>query len=287
MVATPIGNLSDLSPRAQQVLAEVDWVAAEDTRRGGQLLQHFGIRARMLSMHEHNERQQASKLLQRLEAGENIAIISDAGTPLISDPGYPLVSQAQTAGIRVVPVPGPNAAITALSCAGLATDRFVFEGFLPAKTAARKARLLELQAESRTLVFYESSHRIVACIEDMAELFGGHRKAVIARELTKLHETLFANELQTIATWLVSDPNQQKGEFVVIIQGSEEKDKNALDAHAEHVLATLLQQLSTKQAAELAAQITGINKNALYKKALHLRAERNRPETESSSPNHQ
>lgn len=268
IVATPIGNLGDISQRALEVLAGVDLVAAEDTRRSGQLLQHFHIRTSTLALHEHNERQVAEQLLQRLRAGEAIALVSDAGTPLLSDPGYYLVNQARLAGVPVVPVPGASALLAALSVAGLPTDRFVFEGFLPVKSAARIKRLQQLTEDPRTLVFYEAPHRIVEMLRDMASVFGAERQAVVARELTKTFETIHADTLAGLVEWVLADENQQKGEFVVLVKGAEAREAEGLDAEAERVLSILLEELPVKQAAALAASITGEKKNRLYQRAL-------------------
>jgi len=269
VVATPIGNLEDISARALSVLKQVALVAAEDTRHSGTLLSHFGIRAELISLHDHNEAERAPLLVARLEAGESVALISDAGTPLISDPGFELVRAARAAGITVTPVPGASALIAALSVSGLPTDRFVFEGFLPAKPAARRERLAALAAETRTLVFYESVHRLKESLADMAAAFGAARPAVLARELTKLHEQVRDGALQTLVEWAGSDPVAGKGELVLMVAGAAAAD-TALDAEAERVLKTLLRELPVKQAAALAAEITGLNKNPLYERALEL-----------------
>ena len=269
VVATPIGNLEDISARALSVLKQVALVAAEDTRHSGTLLSHFGIRAELISLHDHNEAERAPLLVTRLEAGESVALISDAGTPLISDPGFELVRAARAAGITVTPVPGASALIAALSVSGLPTDRFVFEGFLPAKPAARRERLAALAAETRTLVFYESVHRLKESLADMAAAFGAARPAVLARELTKLHEQVRDGALQTLVEWAGSDPVAGKGELVLMVAGAAAAD-TALDAEAERVLKTLLRELPVKQAAALAAEITGLNKNPLYERALEL-----------------
>lgn len=268
IVATPIGNLGDISQRALHVLNEVDLIAAEDTRRSGQLLQHFNITTPTTSLHEHNERQVAEQLLSRLQAGEAIALISDAGTPLLSDPGYFLVNQARQAGVSVVPIPGASALLAALSVAGLPTDRFVFEGFLPAKSAARLKRLQQLAQDTRTLVFYEAPHRIVEMLRDLASAFGDERQAVISRELTKTFETIHADTLAGMLAWVLADDNQQKGEFVVLVKGAEPRDEDALDPEVERILMILLEELPVKQAASLAASITGVKKNRLYQLAL-------------------
>ena len=270
IVATPIGNLDDISLRALQVLAKVDRIAAEDTRHSQRLLGHHGIRTPLMSLHEHNERQKVQGLLAELEQGLSLALISDAGTPLISDPGFPLVRAAREQGIRVVPVPGCNAAICALSAAGLPTDRFVFEGFLPAREGQREKRLRELAQETRTLVCYESSHRIFDSLASMAAVFGDHRRAVVARELTKTFETIRDGTLAELLEWMRADAQQQKGEFVVLVEGAPARASDALDAETERVLATLLEELSVKQAAALAAKLTGVAKKPLYARALEL-----------------
>lgn len=271
IVATPIGNLGDISRRAIEVLQQVDSIAAEDTRHSRKLLAHFGITTPLSSLHDHNERAVSARLLERLRAGESIALISDAGTPLISDPGFYLVREARAAGFRVVPVPGASALISALSVAGLPTDRFVFEGFLPPRQAARLARLKALRSEPRTLVFYESGHRILACLEDMQAVFGPEREAVIARELTKAFETVRAGSLAQLAHWVAADTDQQRGEFVLVVKGGEAPAGDTLTPDAERLLALLLEELPLKQATKLAARITGINKRLLYDLAVTLK----------------
>lgn len=263
VVATPIGNLGDLSPRAQQVLREVVAVCAEDTRRSGQLLAHFGIGTPLLALHEHNEQQLAERLVARLLAGESLALVSDAGTPLVSDPGYRLVRAARAAGVKVSPVPGPSALIAALSVAGLPSDRFAFEGFLPAKASARRERLAELAGEPRTLVFYESSHRIEESLADLRAAFGDDRPAVLARELTKLFETILDGSLSDLHARVVADADQRKGEFVLVVQGVGE-DADATLAEGRRVHAILARQLPPSAAARLAAEITGAPRKALY-----------------------
>ena len=223
VVATPIGNLSDLTPRAQEVLRSVAAICAEDTRRSGQLLAHFGIQQPLVALHDHNEEVLAQRIVARLQAGESLALVSDAGTPLVSDPGYRLVRAAREAGIRVSPVPGACAAIAALSVAGLPSDRFTFEGFLPAKGSGRRERLQALAGETRTLVFYESSHRIAESLADMVAAFGPTRPAVLARELTKLFETVLDGDLASLLQQVEADDNQRKGEFVVMVQGGQRR----------------------------------------------------------------
>ncbi len=271
IVATPIGNLADLSARAIEVLGAVDRIVAEDTRHSRRLLQHYALQTPMTALHEHNERELAPQLVEQLAAGSSVAMISDAGTPLISDPGYNLVRLAREAGVPVVPVPGPCALICALSASGLPTDRFIFEGFLPAKGAARRHRLEQLHGESRTLIFYESSHRIVESLQDMQAVFGDQRRAVVARELTKQFETLQGDTLAALVPWVTADPNQQKGEFVVLVQGLEPLNSDAVTPEAEQLLLVLLEELPIKKAAKLAARIMGLNKRALYDRALQLK----------------
>ena len=263
IVATPIGNLEDLSPRAQRTLAEVAAVCAEDTRHTRRLLGHYGIDAELVALHEHNEQALAVRLVQRLQAGESLALVSDAGTPLVSDPGFRLVAAARAAGIRVSPVPGPSALIAALSVAGLPSDRFAFEGFLPAKAAARRERLQKLAGESRTLLFYESSHRIADTLEDMVVAFGAERRAVLARELTKLFETVLDGSLEVLRDRVQADADQRKGEFVLVVEGAGD-DADAALAEGRRVYALLSSHLPPSAAARLAAEITGAPRKALY-----------------------
>jgi len=264
VVATPIGNLDDLSPRAQQVLRDADLIAAEDTRHSAALLKHFNIGTRTFALHEHNERDASEHLVQRLRDGARIALISDAGTPLVSDPGYRLVRAARVAGISVSPLPGACAAIAALSVAGLASDRFVFEGFLPAKPAARRARLAELQTETRTLIFYESSHRVAESLSDMAQTFGAERAAVLARELTKLFETVLDGTLQQLAQRVVDDTDQRRGEFVLLVAGADAESDAARLAEGRRVFELLRKELPPSRAAKMASEITGAPRKALY-----------------------
>jgi len=269
VVATPIGNLDDLSARALKVLGAVTLIAAEDTRHSARLMQHFGIGTPLAACHEHNERDEGNRFIERLLAGDDVALISDAGTPLISDPGYHLVRQARAAGVRVVPVPGACALIAALSAAGLPSDRFVFEGFLPAKTVGRRARLELVREEPRTLIFYEAPHRILECLQDMRDVFGGERQALLARELTKTFETLQGMPLAQLCDWVASDANQQRGECVVLVAGWQApEDEAAVSVEALRVLDLLLAEMPLKRAAALAAQITGVRKNLLYQAAL-------------------
>jgi 16S rRNA (cytidine1402-2'-O)-methyltransferase len=266
IVATPIGNLGDISARALAVLQQVDRIAAEDTRHSASLMRHFTINTPMLALHEHNERQKAEQLLELLQQGESLALISDAGTPLISDPGYFLVREAHRAGIKVVPVPGSSALIAALSVSGLATDRFCFEGFLPAKTGARRKTLEALAQEPRTLAFYESPHRIEESLVDMVACLGAERPATLARELTKAFETIRHATLGELAEWVAGDPNQRRGEFVVLVEGApKDEGGDGPDAEACRIADILVSELPLKQAAALAATISGEKKNALYK----------------------
>lgn len=264
IVATPIGNLEDLSPRAAAVLRDVALVAAEDTRHSAPLLARVGSRARTLALHEHNEREQASRIVETLREGHDVAVVADAGTPLVSDPGYRLVRAAREAGIEVSPIPGPCAAIAALSVAGLASDRFVFEGFLPARAAARRQRLGVLVAEPRTLIFYESSHRIVDMLGDLVALFGADRPAVVARELTKLFETVLSSPLAGLLARVEADANQQRGEFVVLVAGAVGEEADATLAEGRRVFALLRDELPPARAAKLAAAITGAPRKQLY-----------------------
>ncbi|GLZ88979.1 ribosomal RNA small subunit methyltransferase I [Metapseudomonas resinovorans] len=274
VVATPIGNLDDITARALRVLRDVSLIAAEDTRHSVRLLQHFGIETPLAACHEHNERDHGGRFLSRLQAGDDVALISDAGTPLISDPGFHLVRQARAAGIPVVPVPGACALIAALSTAGLPSDRFIFEGFLPAKASGRRGRLEDIKEEPRTLIFYEAPHRLLESLEDMRGVFGGDRPAVLARELTKTFETLKGAPLEELCAWVAADSNQQRGECVVLVGGWQAPEgENALSAEALRVLDLLLAELPVKRAAALAAEITGVRKNLLYQAALERQSD--------------
>ena len=267
IVATPIGNLGDISARGIEVLRQVDLITAEDTRHTMPLLRHFGITTPMQAMHEHNEKAQVDGLIERLTSGQAIALVSDAGTPLISDPGFPLVRACRLKGIRVSPIPGACAVVAALSVSGLATDRFFFEGFPPRTSSARQQRFHDLLAETATLVFYESSHRIRASLADMTVVFGGDRRAVLARELTKLHETILSAELGELGAMLEQDSNQRKGEFVILLAGAP-KNPEQVSPEAVRVLDILRESMPLKQAALLAARISGEKKNRLYQLAL-------------------
>ncbi len=268
VVATPIGNLGDMVPRAVEVLQKVDVIAAEDTRHSSRLMNHFSIDTPLVAYHDHTDERQVSQLVNRLQQGESIALISDAGTPLVSDPGYRLVHAARKAGIRVVPIPGACAMVAALSASGLPSDRFSFEGFLPAKSGQRINRLKPLLVDDRTLIFYEAPHRIEACLRDMAEVFGEQREAVIAREITKTFETISGGSLLELSAFVASDPNQRKGEMVVMVRGKPKVTEQTIDNEAERVMTILLKDLSVKQASQLGAEITGLKKKALYQWAL-------------------
>lgn len=268
IVATPIGNLGDMTPRGIDVLSAVDVVACEDTRHSAKLLRHFAITTPTLAYHEHNERQLCHRLVERMQQGETIALVSDAGTPLVSDPGFQLVRAAREAGIVVMPVPGPCALIAALSSAGLPSDRFIFEGFLPAKSGARRQKLEVLANDVRTLVFYESTHRIENSLLDMIDIFGAGRSAVLARELSKRFETILSGSLAELSQMLVSDTDQCRGEFVVLVHGADAADASEISDEARHTLAILMVDLPLKQAAALTAKITGDKKNVLYRLGL-------------------
>jgi len=270
IVATPIGNLSDISQRALDTLQEVEVIAAEDTRHSGTLLQHYAISTPMISLHEHNEQQRSEVLLARLQQGESIALISDAGTPLISDPGYRLVSLVREHDIRVVPIPGSCALISALSASGLASDHFSFEGFLPAKQGTRQQILEALANESRTLIFYESPRRLQASLADMVTIFGDDRLACLARELTKLHETITTKPLAELLAWVSDDPNQQRGECVVLVEGIKEQ-KSSSEIEINHMLMLLLKELPVKKAATITASLLDVSKNTAYDMALKLK----------------
>ena len=263
VVATPIGNLEDITYRAVRLLAEADLVVAEDTRRSRILLEHYDIRQPMISLHEHNEQERIPELLNRLSSGESMALISDAGTPLISDPGYRLVREAASAGVPVIPVPGPSSVTAALCVAGLPTDRFAFEGFLPARPGNRRKQLAGLAREPRTLVFFESSHRIEACLADMRETFTGARQAVICRELTKQFETVLRGSLDELIARLEQSARQRKGEFVIVIEGAREPGKS-LDSM--DLARQLLEYLPASQAARVAARVVGGNRRDIYER---------------------
>lgn len=272
IVATPIGNLGDISTRALDTLKDVDIIFAEDTRNTRKLLTHYGIQQTLYSLHEHNEAEKTQEIIKLLEQGKNIALVSDAGTPLISDPGYRMVKDVSQRGFNIIPIPGPSAIITALSIAGLSTQRFTFEGFLPSKPSARRATLEKNKQEERTQVYYESSHRIESSLKDICNIYGKEREVVLARELTKLYEDIFRGTLEELNKWIAAESVRKKGEFVLILQGfvtNAEPDKN--DISTEALLNILLDELPVKQAAGLASKITGQAKNKLYKQALELK----------------
>ena len=263
VVATPIGNLGDISPRALETLKTVTANCAEDTRHTRQLLAHFGMERPLIALHDHNEDGQSAQLVARLQAGDSLALVSDAGTPLVSDPGFRLVRAAREAGIKVSPVPGASALIAALSVAGLPSDRFVFEGFLPAKPKARREHLAGLASETRTLIFYESSHRIEDTLTDAVAAFGGERRVVLARELTKLFETVLDGDLLAVQAQVAADPNQRKGEFVLLVQGTSE-DADASITEGRRLYAKLSEHLPPSTAAKLAAELSGASRKDLY-----------------------
>jgi 16S rRNA (cytidine1402-2'-O)-methyltransferase len=273
VVATPIGNLQDITLRAIEVLKTVDIVAAEDTRHSAHLLTHLGIKAKLVAVHEHNERRAGEKILDELHAGKSVALVSDAGTPGISDPGAVLVAMAREAGLNVVPLPGACAAVTALSAAGFEQPHFLFYGFLPASGAQRRKALETLRDQSAALVFYEAPHRVIESVTDMAALLGEVREILIARELTKTFETLHRCQLGEAAAWLLDDSNRQRGEFVLLVEGAPDAPPAEISEDAQRVLQLLLDELPLKQAVKLAADITGAKKNALYQLALELKSE--------------
>ncbi len=268
IVATPIGHLDDISQRAIQILKEVSWVAAEDTRHSGKLLSHLGISARFLALHDHNEKQRAASLLQKLQAGDHVALISDAGTPLISDPGYSVVKLCRDAGIRVVPVPGPCALIAALCCAGLPTDKFHFIGFLPAKSGQRQQVFKDMPDNVGTLICYEAARRVKDTLADVAAVYGETRELVLAKELTKTFENFVHGTAASITAWLEEDPQRCQGEMVLMIAPAPERDDDDIQPQAIKTLRLLMADLPLKKAAALTAEIHGEKKNALYKLGL-------------------
>jgi 16S rRNA (cytidine1402-2'-O)-methyltransferase len=271
VVATPIGNLRDITLRALEVLAATDVVAAEDTRNTAHLLAHHGISAkRLIAVHQHNERAAAEKIIALLQAGQSVAFVSDAGTPAVSDPGALLVQAVRGAGLRVIPIPGASAALAALSAAGLSESHFLFYGFLPNKSAARRTVLQSLISHPYTLVFYEAPHRIVECVADLRAVLGGERQIVVAREITKLFETIHACALQDAEAWLLGDSNQQRGEFVLLVSGA--LPQLGLSVETLNTLSLLLEELPLKQAVQLAAKISGANRNELYQRALEIKS---------------
>lgn len=272
VVATPIGNLQDISERARAVLASVDAIAAEDTRHSGRLLAALGIKTPMFALHEHNEAVLLGALVERLESGQSLALISDAGTPLISDPGFSLIRALRERGLPVVPIPGPNAAIAALSVAGLPTDRFVFAGFPPRTGPARRSFFAELAQERATLVFYESCHRLTESLADMLVVFGHERQAVLGREITKLHETFLCQNLGELARQVSEDPDQRRGEMVVLVAGAIGSEGNRLEMDAGQLLKRLLDELPLKKAVALTVELSGLPRNQLYEQALLLQS---------------
>ncbi|SUB24649.1 16S rRNA (cytidine(1402)-2'-O)-methyltransferase [Avibacterium avium] len=264
IVATPIGNLQDISQRALQVLEQVDLVAAEDTRHSGLLLSHYGIKKPFFALHDHNEQQKADILCEKLLQGTTIALVSDAGTPLISDPGFHLVRKCRQAGIKIVPIPGACAAIAGLCASGIASDRFCFEGFLPAKSKARCDKLENLAKEDRTLIFYESTHRILDCLADMEKVFGAQRYVVLARELSKTWETIHGDEVGALRQWVSEDPNRSKGEMVLIVEGNVNSEEESFSPEAIKALTLIAKELPLKKAAAIVAELYGYKKNALY-----------------------
>lgn len=264
IVATPIGNLQDITARALDIFNQVDLIAAEDTRHSGLLLSHYGIKKPFFALHDHNEQQKADLLVEKLRQGNHIALISDAGTPLISDPGFHVVRKCRQAGIRVVPLPGACAAISALCASGVASDRFCFEGFLPAKSKARRDKLTELVDEARTLIFYESTHRILDSLTDVETVLGADRYVVLAREITKTWETIIGDEVGQLRTWLAEDPNRTKGEMVLIIEGKSAESSAEFSPQAIKALQLIAQELPLKKAAAIVAELYGYKKNALY-----------------------
>ncbi|HBO37994.1 MAG TPA: 16S rRNA (cytidine(1402)-2'-O)-methyltransferase [Pasteurellaceae bacterium] len=270
IIATPIGNLQDITQRALTIFEQVDLIAAEDTRHSGLLLAHYGIKKPFFALHDHNEQQKADLLVERLKQGNNIALISDAGTPLISDPGFHLVRKCRQAGIQVVPLPGACAAITALCASGVASDRFCFEGFLPAKRKARLDKLQHLAKEDRTLIFYESTHRILDTLADMEEILGPERYVVLAREMTKTWESIRGDRVCDLRHWLAEDANRIKGEIVLIIEGKKsDDDKEEFSVLAIKALELLTKELPLKKAAAIVAELYGYKKNALYQFGLN------------------
>lgn len=274
VVATPIGNLGDLAPRAQRVLAGVSRIAAEDTRNTSALLSHFGIRATLVALHEHNETRIAETLIAALRAGESLALVSDAGTPLISDPGFALVRAARAAGCEVIAVPGPCAAIAALSISGLPSDSFLFAGFLPHKSGARRERIRELAKEPRSVIVYEASHRIAECARDLAEVLGT-RRVMLAREISKRFEQSVLCAASELPAWIAADSNRERGEFVLVLEAAAAAEPSSVEA--ERVLRLLLEELPAARAAKLAAALTGLRKNQLYELATKISGERGDP----------
>lgn len=269
IVATPIGNLDDITLRAIETLKKVDFVAAEDTRHSQRLMNHLGVTAKLMALHEHNEREKSQTLIDRVKEGKSIALVSDAGTPLISDPGYFLVKLAREQGVRVVPIPGVSAVVTALSVSGLPSDRFVFEGFLPAKLGAKTKRLDTFLYESRTVIFYESPHRILDTLKAMSEVYGADRYLVVARELTKTFETIKGDSLGALLEWAEGDANQQKGEFVLLLDGVADSP-DVSSTEQDKMLTLLMAEMPIKKASKIVSELVGGNKKELYQRALEI-----------------
>ena len=271
LVATPIGDMTDIAPRALGILNTVDIVAVEDKRRSSRLFSHFGIKTPMISYHDHSEEKQVKKIIDELLCGKSVALISDAGTPLISDPGYKLVNAAKNKSIKVSPVPGPCALIAAISASGLPSDRFIFEGFLPSKSIPRITKIQNISADSRTIIFYEAPHRILETLIDMIKVIGPSRKIVLARELTKTYETFISGTLEGVLEIIEKDLNQQKGEIVIVLAGADYSEKKIEAQDSKRILSVLLEELPLKQAVSLGSKITGVQKNIFYKLALDLK----------------
>ena len=271
LVATPIGDMTDIAPRALDILNIVDIVAVEDKRRSSRLFSHFGIKTPMISYHDHSEEKQVKKIIDELLCGKSVALISDAGTPLISDPGFKLVNAAKDKSIKVSPIPGPCALIAAISASGLPSNRFIFEGFLPAKSIARITKIQNISADSRTIIFYEAPHRILETLIDMIKVIGPSRKIVLARELTKTYETFISGTLKGVLEVIEKDLNQQKGEIVIVLAGADSSEKKIETQDSKRILSVLLEDLPLKQAVSLGSKITGVQKNIFYKLALDLK----------------
>jgi 16S rRNA (cytidine1402-2'-O)-methyltransferase len=271
LVATPIGDMTDIAPRALDILNTVDIVAVEDKRRSSRLFSHFGIKTPMISYHDHSEEKQVKKIIDELLCGKSVALISDAGTPLISDPGFKLVNAAKDKSIKVSPIPGPCALIAAISASGLPSNRFIFEGFLPAKSIARITKIQNISADSRTIIFYEAPHRILETLIDMIKVIGPSRKIVLARELTKTYETFISGTLKGVLEVIEKDLNQQKGEIVIVLAGADSSEKKIETQDSKRILSVLLEDLPLKQAVSLGSRITGVQKNIFYKLALDLK----------------
>lgn len=271
LVATPIGNMTDITERALGILNTVDIVAVEDKRRSSRLFSHFGIKTPMISYHDHSEEKQVKKIIDELLCGKSVALICDAGTPLIADPGYKLVKAAKSKSIKVLPIPGPCALIAAISASGLPSDRFIFEGFLPSKSNARITKIQNISEDPRTIIFYETPHRILEALKDMIKIIGPLRQIVFARELTKTYETFISGSLESVLEIIEKDLNQQKGEIVIVLAGADSLEKRSETQDSKRILSILLEELPLRQAVSLGAKITGIQKNIFYKLALDLK----------------